>query len=327
MGFLLLLMIAGSYAEKVKLYKKNLVISPDKSITLKSFEISMKSLSFANMLYQPKNGNDWLINIYYDLLNTGTKPINDHSISDLRLLCKTTDNTYISIKPNDASDSRKDLMPGKKEYSASLFIYNKHFTPIALISKQMDDFLLFSDTDELAEEYKAAIAKYNTFETFIALIQDGKNDELAGFIAEHSINIDGRDRDGFPPVYYAVKNNNNEALSVLVTNKVDANAILATNYFSVQQPLHIAVINKNPAACELLLKGGADAKSLVFLNITPAHWALIQNAHEVLPAFTKYGVDYKKMTFTNKDGSEETALDYAKRNKQQEVIDYITSLK
>ena len=187
--------------------------------------------------------------------------------------------------------------------------------------------MLFTDKHADAGTYRALIDEYTRTERMVQMILGGKTEELSSFIAEQNIDVNRKDRDKYPPLYYAVNSNNTETMEILQNNKADPNVNIVENPYITTQPLYVAIAKKNPAACSILLKNGADLSSRAFIKTLPAQWVIYQNAYEVMPVFTEHGVQFKELQFVNKDGTVDSAIDYAKKNNQQEVLKYLESLK
>jgi ankyrin repeat protein len=166
--------------------------------------------------------------------------------------------------------------------------------------------------------------------------------EVAKLLIDHKADVNARGKTGRTPLHEAA-HGNIEIAKFLLANKADVNATEK----SISTPLHQAVFSKKPAVMKILLDNKADINAKNIDGDTPLHKAASQGVEEVkmllaykadINAANNYGwtplfraiafgnsviaellVTAKPdLTHKNKDG--ETALDFAKRFKDQKII-------
>ncbi len=194
----------------------------------------------------------------------------------------------------------------------------------------------------------AATTAYQTIDEAIA--KGDLNDvKLHLSLNPESANKGGRPTSR-PPLEQAVLRNKTDIAILLLENKADPNSTNA----SKRTPLHLAVDRNNPAVAAALLKhgakpnerdnsgwtplhhaaaknqlatataildGGADPMTLSELGGTPLHEAAASGGKEIIQLFLDRKVD---PTIKSKEGV--TALDIAKKYKNQPAIDTLSGL-
>jgi ankyrin repeat protein len=164
-----------------------------------------------------------------------------------------------------------------------------------------------------------------------------------------SLNKGGRETSR-PPLEQAVQRNKTEIAVLLLESGADTNTLTA----SKRTPLHLAVERNNPAVAAALLKagakpnardkdgwtplhhaaaknqletakvllaGGADPMILSELGGTPLHEAAASGGAEIIRLLLEHKVDPKVVSKENV-----TALDIAKKYKNQPAIDVLSAL-
>ncbi len=118
-------------------------------------------------------------------------------------------------------------------------------------------------------------------------------------------------------LHYAVENKTNKVIVTLIKNGCNPN-ICDDNYLS---PIHQAVIKNNYKAAKILLKKGADVDISGEFEQTPLHLATIYGNLKMVKLLIKYNADISLV-----DEKNLSVLDYAKDEKNTEIINYLNNL-
>ena len=143
-----------------------------------------------------------------------------------------------------------------------------------------------------------------------------KNIDITRYILWMTNKINALDIYGFATIHYAVTNRSMDIISFLINNGADVN-IHAEK--TGNTPLHIACSQGHLQIVSILLSAGADINSIDGNKQTPIYKAIINNNHpDVVSYLVDHGADINK-----KDTYGLTVLDYAKRYRNNEVIEVL----
>lgn len=104
--------------------------------------------------------------------------------------------------------------------------------------------------------------------------------------------------------------------TLAVAEEITAGADVNAQTLKGLTPLHKAVISGKTEICRMLLDAGADVNARDVYNATPLYYAILYNNKDLVKLFLDEGADPNiRSIFAN-----ETALDYAKRQGNAEII-------
>ena len=115
-------------------------------------------------------------------------------------------------------------------------------------------------------------------------------------------------------LHYCIEYNLNTLIPIIIKYGCNPN-ISDDNYFS---PLHYAVIKNDIKAVKLLIKSRVDINCCGEFEQTPLHLATINGNLKLVKLLIKKGADFNLV-----DEKNLSVLDYAKDEKNQEIIEFL----
>ncbi len=325
---LLSLILVSAFSEKVKVGKKQIVVSSVQTIAIKKIEIDMDYFAYEGWRYSSRSDDYRMLTLVYALTNTGDTPftdINAHHIGKLAVLCVDMNGFLSVVKSKESFGQRKELKPKSTEENATAFMYQKDSTPIALISEN-DNLILKQESDKDYGRYVTYLERHESLRALIGKIKVIQYSEIRSILDEHGILLEDRDDDGLPLIYHAVRKGNLEALQGLVDDGADTNSRYSVSGIFYESPLYTAVMANDGSAAEILIKGGADVGFAQLPGMGLGELAIIRNSYAVVPVLQRSGIDFKQLMMKSKDGSIISALEYAKSMNFVEMADFLSGL-
>jgi hypothetical protein len=105
--------------------------------------------------------------------------------------------------------------------------------------------------------------------------------------------VNAKDRNGSPPLLYALIYKNKEIAELLIRSGAD----LSFRAFSGETPLAIAIFNNYKDIAELLIKRGAEINTKMYDGETPLHFATAAGHNEIVDILLAKGADNSPRKF------------------------------
>jgi ankyrin repeat protein len=147
-------------------------------------------------------------------------------------------------------------------------------------------------------------------------------DTIASLLLKRGAHVDGADKNGDTPLYWAVLREHEKVVSLLL--RAGANVNKPDSTFGAHL-LHNAALSGNEEIVQLLLSAGANVDAKDFYKSMPLHYALSQNNKKIIEMLVYAGADPET---TDQDYSSPYTL--VQRHQNTEVLalfDLIKSFK
>ena len=99
------------------------------------------------------------------------------------------------------------------------------------------------------------------------------------------VDLNTKDKDGYTPLYRAIRSDSLEVVKVLIVAGVDVNA----KNNSGRTPLHFAAYTGTPEVVKVLIAAGADVNAKDKDELTPLHLAVYQDSRSRTPLYGVFG--------------------------------------
>ena len=125
------------------------------------------------------------------------------------------------------------------------------------------------------------------------------------------INVNEKDANGWPPLFYAVRTGKLELINLLITNGADVT--LVDNFGA--SALHFSVMGNNAEVIATLVTAGAKVNAIDSRRATALHVAVATGSKEAINALIKAGADVHA-----KDCEGNTPLEVARKQGNTEIV-------
>ncbi|MFS4466272.1 ankyrin repeat domain-containing protein [Maribacter sp. 2210JD10-5] len=203
-----------------------------------------------------------------------------------------------------------------KETEKVLLMLQENPKVLEMEDKNGNSCLMLIAYSGLDEVFQKAIDLKTSF-TFHEAIICGKIEKVSDYLKKSKKEIVNEySKDGFTPLSLAAFFGRTEIAKLLVEYMADPN-MAATNPSKVNA-LHSAVAKENYELCKMLLNNGADVNATQMQNVTALHSAVHRGNLELVKLLIENGAS-AQLLMDNGD----TALDIAKREKHQDILDFL----
>lgn len=143
------------------------------------------------------------------------------------------------------------------------------------------------------------------------------NVKIFNLLIDHGINVNQTDLKGRTALFYAVENNSNNMLNTLLNSGI---SIDATDNYAATAFLYACTLGNIPA-CKMLMQSGCQISNADLYGNTALHIAAQKNLTTLVRILT----DDRNIDITAKNDNGKTALYYAQKNKNKEIIELLRS--
>lgn len=143
------------------------------------------------------------------------------------------------------------------------------------------------------------------------------NVKIFNLLIDYGINVNQTDLKGRTALFYAVENNSNNMLNTLLNSGI---SIDVTDNYGATAFLYACTLGNIPA-CKILMQSGCQISNADLYGNTALHIA----AQKSITILARMLIENGNIDITAKNNSGKTALYYAQKNNNQEIIDMLRS--
>ena len=143
------------------------------------------------------------------------------------------------------------------------------------------------------------------------------NIQIFNLLIKYGVNVNQTDLKGRTALFYAVENNSNNMLHTLLESGIDKNA---SDNYGASAFLYACTLGNIPA-CKMLMRSGCRSSDADLYGNTALHIAAQKN----LLALVQLLKEDRNIDITVKNDSGKTALYYAQKNNNKEIMELLRS--